>query len=104
MTAEYWQYDARVGRRWGIDLIHTARESPYLAIGSNPVYYKDLLGNFKTRFGAWLHSVWKGGHVGKNKYGEFFVSKTSSSSSSDGDVSVKVLLLMGMVEVGIVLL
>jgi hypothetical protein len=35
-TAEYWQYDTRLGRRWNVD-IEGQFHSPYLALGNNPI-------------------------------------------------------------------
>ncbi|NCA84331.1 MAG: hypothetical protein EOM83_02010 [Clostridia bacterium] len=44
-TAEYWQYDARLGRRWNNDPIVKTWESPYAAFGNNPIYYNDPNGD-----------------------------------------------------------
>ncbi|HNA58328.1 MAG TPA: hypothetical protein PK511_09460 [Chitinophagales bacterium] len=46
-TALFWEYDLRLGRRWNIDFDSEIYESPYLAFGSNPIGFKDLLGNKK---------------------------------------------------------
>jgi len=32
-TADYWQYDARLVRRWNVDPIFKEYESPYAAYG-----------------------------------------------------------------------
>ena len=47
-TALFWEYDTRLGRRWNTDPIIHPWESPYLALGGNPIQYADLLGNDKT--------------------------------------------------------
>jgi RHS repeat-associated protein len=44
-TAEFWQYDPRLGRRWNIDPIVKAWESPYATFSNNPIYYKDPNGD-----------------------------------------------------------
>lgn len=44
MTAEFWQYDARIGRRWNIDPVVKEWESPYAAFNNNPIFYSDPLG------------------------------------------------------------
>jgi len=35
-TAEYWQYDSRLGRRWNVDPKGTAGKSLYLTFSANP--------------------------------------------------------------------
>ena len=43
-TAEYWQYDPRIGRRWNTDPVFKPWESRYATFSNNPVYYIDPLG------------------------------------------------------------
>lgn len=75
-TAEFWEYDSRIGRRWNLDPVILTGESPYLVNGGNPIYYTDPLGDFKTKFGAQWNKFWHGGNsVGKNKYDEWYVTK-----------------------------
>ncbi|GAA0876006.1 hypothetical protein GCM10009118_24160 [Wandonia haliotis] len=40
-TAEYWQYDSRLGRRWKRDPIVKHNESPYAAFANNPICFLD---------------------------------------------------------------
>lgn len=45
-TAEFWQYDPRIGRRWNLDPM-TANypgQSPYAAFNNCPLYFKDPAG------------------------------------------------------------
>ncbi len=44
-TAEFWQYDSRLGRRWNIDPVVKHHESPYAAFANNPIYWKDPNGD-----------------------------------------------------------
>ena len=44
-TAEYWQYDARLGRRWNIDPVFFPSESPYSTFSNNPIFYNDPNGD-----------------------------------------------------------
>lgn len=44
-TAEFWQYDARIGRRWNTDPKPTIGISPYAAFNNNPVFYSDPFGD-----------------------------------------------------------
>jgi hypothetical protein len=43
-TAEYWEYDSRLGRRWNRDPIPKHYESPYAAFANNPIWFVDPLG------------------------------------------------------------
>lgn len=43
-TAEYWEYDSRLGRRWNLDPIRRTKQSPYACFNSNPIYFIDPLG------------------------------------------------------------
>jgi len=40
-TAEYWQYDSRLGRRWNIDPVVKHYESPYAAFANTPIWVVD---------------------------------------------------------------
>lgn len=40
-TAEFWQYDSRIGKRWNIDPVVKFHESPYAAFANNPIWFKD---------------------------------------------------------------
>jgi RHS repeat-associated protein len=45
-TAEYWQYDSRLGRRWNMDPMFSSASgwSPYRAYYDNPIRYVDPIG------------------------------------------------------------
>jgi RHS repeat-associated protein len=45
-TAEYWEYDSRIGRRWNVDpLAHEfPNMSPYAAFNNNPLRFTDPTG------------------------------------------------------------
>ena len=45
-TAEYWEYDSRICRRWNVDPKSTADESPYTANNNNPILMSDPDGDF----------------------------------------------------------
>ncbi|MCG9880147.1 MAG: hypothetical protein MH472_06060 [Bacteroidia bacterium] len=45
MTAEFWEYDCRLGRRWNLDPVPDLSMSGYLCFANNPIFYKDVLGN-----------------------------------------------------------
>ena len=90
--------DPQIGRFIQIDPETESQEnvSPFESMGNNPILNVDPLGDFKTRFGAWWHSLWHGGTVGKNSNGEYFVSKPiETESSKDGSVTVGVSVAYG---------
>jgi len=89
-NAEYWQYDARLGRRWNVDPVKTSWESPFATNGNNPIYYNDPNGDFKTWFGAALYSALHGGKVSKNseaaavdKFGKWNVEVKRKNAKTD---------------------
>ncbi len=43
-TAEFWQYDARIVRRWNVDPVFKENESPYATFGNNPIWSVDVNG------------------------------------------------------------
>lgn len=43
-TAEFWQYDARLGRRWNVDPIVKVYESSYATFANNPIWFSDPTG------------------------------------------------------------
>lgn len=45
MTAEFWQYDARIGRRWNTDPRPNVSLSPYNTFGGNPIWMCDPYGD-----------------------------------------------------------
>jgi hypothetical protein len=44
-TAEFWQYDSRLGRRWNMDPKPTVSLSSYATFANNPIYNTDILGD-----------------------------------------------------------
>ncbi len=40
-TALYWEYDARIVRRWNVDPVEKVWESPYLCFSGNPIFNSD---------------------------------------------------------------
>ena len=43
-SAQFWEYDARLGRRWNIDPVTYPWQSSYSCFNSNPILYADPLG------------------------------------------------------------
>jgi len=44
-SAEYWQYDARLGRRWNVDPKDVPSFSPYSCFANNPIWFSDVAGD-----------------------------------------------------------
>ncbi len=44
MTAEFWEYDARLGRRWNVDPIVKPWESGYATLANSPIIFIDPKG------------------------------------------------------------
>ena len=44
MSAEYWEYDSRLGRRWNIDPLTKPNQSPYVTFDNNPIRFNDPQG------------------------------------------------------------
>lgn len=40
-TAEFWQYDSRLGRRWNVDPVDQIQLSNYSCFANNPIYFVD---------------------------------------------------------------
>jgi RHS repeat-associated protein len=47
-TAEFWEYDPRIGRRWNVDPAGKEWESPYAAFSNNPISRVDPDGDSDT--------------------------------------------------------
>jgi hypothetical protein len=43
-TAEFWEYDSRLGRRWNVDPVAKRWESSYATFSNNPLRYIDING------------------------------------------------------------
>jgi hypothetical protein len=44
-SAEFWEYDSRIGRRWNIDPVVDVPISGYATFADNPILLSDMLGN-----------------------------------------------------------
>jgi putative chitinase len=43
-TAEFWQYDSRLSRRWNVDPVMKVWESSYATFANSPIFYSDPYG------------------------------------------------------------
>ena len=44
-TAEFWEYDSRLGRRWNVDSKPNIALSPYNCFAGNPIWFGDPFGD-----------------------------------------------------------
>jgi RHS repeat-associated protein len=56
-TAEFWEYDSRIGRRWNIDPKPTVGVSPYGTFSNSPIFNSDPLGDTTVTGAGGTHSV-----------------------------------------------
>lgn len=71
-TAEFWEYDPRLGRRWNVDPMPTDYQSPYVTFDNDPIFYKDPSGAVAGGHGGQplnsANALWTYGKAdGKNK-------------------------------------
>lgn len=89
--AYYRNLDPQIGRFWQVDpeFDNLEQTSPYESMGNNPIGYTDPLGNFRSRFGAWLNKLFHGGgSIAKNENGEWYVNKTRTEPTEDGNATI----------------
>jgi RHS repeat-associated protein len=66
-TAEFWEYDTRLGRRWNVDPVDQVSISNYAVNALNPITFIDPNGDY-SKVGAHLRSFFNGGrNVGYDK-------------------------------------
>ncbi len=68
-TAEYWEYETRLSRRWNIDPILKFNESPYSSFSNNPLWFTDNNGADTT--------------ISNNKKGNVIVWLTDNGNEVD---------------------
>jgi len=94
-TAQFWEYDARIARRWNMDPITMPFQSPYSVLNCNPIFFidpngdkpigkhiKDFFHNIGTLF---TREKW-GSHGGLNRAGNKF--KYDSPSNFRGIANI----------------
>lgn len=50
-TAEFWQYDSKLGRRWNLDPRPSADLSSYSVLTNDPILHNDILGDTPRIYG-----------------------------------------------------
>ena len=59
-TAEFWEYDPRIGRRWNLDPVFNPIESPYATFHNGPIFYSDPNGDWPPQIFLGLISALTG--------------------------------------------
>jgi len=49
-TAQYWEYDTRLGRRWNLDPVDQISVSNFAVFYNNPNLFTDPFGNTATKY------------------------------------------------------
>ncbi|MEX0968183.1 MAG: RHS repeat-associated core domain-containing protein [Bacteroidia bacterium] len=92
-TAEYWQYDSRLGRRWNIDPLTYPWQGSYVTFNNNPIIFVDPLGLFGTRKEAkdYKKSNDVKGRIHKNDDGNYSIDnkKEHWSIYEDEDLGIQ---------------
>ena len=80
-TAEYWQYDPRLGRRWNLDPVFKPWRSPYDAFDNSPICRVDPSGadDYFNADGTYSHST---------KTGTKIIIQTSEGNTEFGAMCV----------------
>lgn len=87
-TAEYWEYDSRLGRRWNVDPLTYAWQSSYATFNNNPIYFVDPLGlegepkQYKGKVATFFHRVWDG--IRGRGWNHYYPKHTGVSSDDGG--------------------
>lgn len=96
-TAEYWEMDPRLARRWNPDPVVKFHESPYAILANNPIWFvdpngADTLDIMKNDAGKWIVSntqIVEGDDVFRVKVGD----ETNSYTFSEGEYGKRVNVL-----------
>jgi hypothetical protein len=110
-TAEYWEYDSRLGRRWNVDPVVKPWESGYATLHNNPLFFIDPLGLDPVKrlsLGKRINNFFKGDsyknrankHIVDNKIddskvkyerGKITIDESYNTASKDEDGYIKIM-------------
>ena len=98
-TAEFWQFDARIARRWNIDPVFKEYESPYAVFSNSPIRFIDPDGldsgdpKYKEMENVTIVAKKPREGTSRTSYEEIHVSMTISPTgnlSSPGSLTLKI--------------
>ncbi len=90
MTAQFWKYDTRLGRRSNLDPFDQIGISNYAVNGLNPIYYNDPLGDkkksYKHSLSAFISSLFTGGggKIHTDKHGNYVADDKEKKGKKKG--------------------
>ena len=64
-TAEFWEYDSRLGRRWNLDPVEDVGVSPYACFRNDPIHLSDPNGDCADEGGC--KGRFENKHLDRNK-------------------------------------
>ncbi len=85
-TAEFWNYDARLGRRWNVDPKPDASLSNYSVFSNNPVYFMDILGDTITASKEGAEVYMRGFEKTLGRINPFFYDESTSEIRFDKEI------------------
>ena len=92
LSAEFWQYDSRLGRRWNVDPVFKEYESPYACFAGNPVWFADPKGEDE-----WIPGVDRNGNATYTaEDGDSFKSFMSQFEFADRNVAAAIFAKAGL--------
>ncbi|GAA3937217.1 hypothetical protein GO495_12085 [Chitinophaga oryziterrae] len=77
-TAQFWEYDSRIGRRWNVDPVQQIDKSDYSVFYNNPILNTDPNGAYSRLGAAWRAIVWGGSTTyseSRHSYGVTYAGK-----------------------------
>jgi hypothetical protein len=94
-TAQFWEYDSRIVRRWNVDPKQKVYESPYLCFSGNPIMYTDPNGDQAGDPKKLHHATNKAETISKKgfnsethgKYSKYNWFTTTPSNTNPSDAS-----------------
>jgi hypothetical protein len=102
-TAKFWEYDARLGRRWNVEPLITKypNHSSYLTFANSPIQYSDIDGKdiIVLRNSKGANNLGHGAVlIGDNEKGWTYISKDQFEGSAFGSQSKFVVMKFDNIE------
>ena len=83
-TAEYWEYDSRLGRRWNTDPVVKDYESPYACFFNNPLVFADPSGADGENKNGGCDISQKDANAGNSRVGDTYTDKSGKQFENKG--------------------
>jgi hypothetical protein len=83
-TAQYWEYDSRLCRRWNLDPKPVVGISEYACFANNPILFTDVLGDTSALFKS-DGTFWKFQVDGSTEWRGVYYQNSTTTSSVDAN-------------------